>query len=150
MGCARGGTLWRIDEEGTIIWATQLTNLTDLSKWIPDDQHLYPGLLIHLDVALGGSHLEHPPSPEHILPEGDGTFILVGNLALEGEVPELTPHSPYVIKFRDPDLAAICPRSNPEPIAEPALLLAISTVILIPLLLLLVPGLLDRVRARGT
>ncbi len=125
-----GQTLSRIDTDGGLVW------------WIDRAQWQGEGDVFWLfPYAIEGGE--------------DGTFVLAG--LTEGPFTGASfacfdincAGVMHIAKFKDPDLAAICPESIPEPIAEPALLLAISTLILIPLLLLLVPGLLGKVRTRG-
>jgi hypothetical protein len=141
-----GVGLSRIGVEGEMAWWTSLNSLefdrrggsTDVG-W--DQWWLYPCSMTEGD---------------------DGTFVVAGMTDGPPSSADLYQHEPellsidsrygvmHVAKYRDPDLTALCPEPIPEPIAEPTLLLVISTLILMPLLLLLVPGLLRRARARGT
>lgn len=121
--------LWRINGEGEVIRLTKMTDLSNETSWW-EFGYMY-GWLKARGMVRGGN----------------GTFVLAGNFYLD---PYFGRPEPYIVKFRDPGLVGVeCPETIPEPIAEPALLLVISSLILLPLVLLLIPGLLRRAKARG-
>ncbi len=123
-----GHNLSRVDAEGELVWWSEgPKGWKSARNW-----WLYP-------YAMEGG--------------GDGTFLLAGltqgPFFVGGDWFEINfPGVMHIAKFRDPDLAARCPGTIPEPIVEPALLLVVSSLLLLPLLFLLIPGLLRR--ARGT
>jgi hypothetical protein len=136
-----GLTLSRIGADGEEVW------WFDYDQWQRDGKPRW-------DIFRNGSGIWL--FPYAIAGSEDGTFALAGltegpftgagfigfDINYAGVM--------HIAKFKDPDLAAICPKPIPEPIAEPAQLMVISILLLIPLLLLIIPGLLSRARVKGT
>ncbi len=91
--------LWRVDEKGEVIWVTRLLKAlsNETSSW---DLHMAD--LLHHRVRpylfVGG-----------LVRGVKDDFVFAGNLKLNIGVDQ---REPYIVKFRDPDLADIqCPET---------------------------------------